>query len=204
MWIRNPNSTIGSRPHRIVFVPRIPNKAPPVIKIIHVTSRKNIQGLWDYKLPLWCSRGLHSFGMLHGVGYWHFGTTYRFDIQGSSSSFFVGCLTLQDKGIALHLTSDAASHILQDMNPWYVNVKYILQTETTNYVWYKLHYWNTGYYFFHTAPHTYNFTYANKYSWQANKLLDIRAHLFCEAYTGTVYTTEERQLSAWKKKSKIS
>ena len=58
--------------------------------------------------------------------------------------------------------------------------------------------------FFHTALRTYNFTHANKYSWQANKLLDIRAHLFCEDYTGTVHTTEERQLTAWKKKIRSS
>jgi len=127
MWIRNPNNTIGSRPHRIVFVPRIPNKAPPVIKIIRITSRKTIQVLWDYRLPLWCGWSLHSFGMLHDVGYWHFGTTYRFHIKGSSSTFFVGCLTLQEKGITFlgnvrnHLTSDVASHILQELNPWYVN-----------------------------------------------------------------------------------
>jgi len=126
MWIRNPNSTIGSRPHRIVFVPRIPNRAPPVIKIINIISHKTIQILWDHRLPLWCSGGVHSFEMLHGACYWHFGTNYQFHIQGSSNTFFVGCLTLQDKGITFlrnvrnHLTSDAASHILQDLNPSYI------------------------------------------------------------------------------------
>jgi hypothetical protein len=70
VWIRKPNSTIGSRPHRIVLDPRIPNKAPPVIKIIHSILCETIQILWDYRLPLWYSWGFHSFGMLHGVGYW--------------------------------------------------------------------------------------------------------------------------------------
>jgi hypothetical protein len=45
VWIRNPNITIGSRPHRIVFDPRIPKKAPPIIKIIHITWCKTIQVL---------------------------------------------------------------------------------------------------------------------------------------------------------------
>jgi hypothetical protein len=89
MWKRNPNNTIGSRPHRIVFVPKIPNKAPPVIKMIQIISCKTIQVLWDYRLPLWCSWGLHSFGMLHDVGYWHFGTTYRFHINLLAPEFYI-------------------------------------------------------------------------------------------------------------------
>lgn len=125
VWIRNPNITIGSRPHRIVLDPRIPKEAPPAIKVNHIISRKTIHVLWDYRHLLWRSWGLHSFGMLRGVGYWHCGTTYQFHIQGSSSTFFVGCLTLQDRGITFlcnvrnHLTSDAA-YILEDLNPWYV------------------------------------------------------------------------------------